>query len=263
MAASDDLYINACLESDGRVEFRGGAGIDTLIGGFNGDTLKGGAGDDQLNGRDGADVIDGGDGFDTASYIASKAGVTVNLNLTTAQVSAGHAGGDILSNIEDIMGSELADVMIGNSGNNTLTGRNGNDSLQGGAGDDRLVGSGGADRLEGGMGQDTMLGGTGADVFVFNSIAETLTTDRDFIGDFSRSQHDRIDLSAIDADVVQAGDQGFTLVSAFSGHAGELRFNGGPGGNTILWGDVDGDMNGDFSIQLTGNHTLIAGDFLL
>ena len=49
---------------------------------------------------------------------------------------------------------------------------------------------------------------------------------------------------------------------AFSGQASELRsFN--DQGHTVITGDTDGDMQGDFRIELDGTIALHAGDFML
>ena len=48
----------------------------------------------------------------------------------------------------------------------------------------------------------------------------------DVVADFNRAEGDRIDLSAIDADVYAAGNQAFTFIgtAAFSGTPGEIRY---------------------------------------
>ena len=46
--------------------------------------------------------------------------------------------------------------------------------------------------------------------------------------------------------------------SAFTGHAGELRFAGG-----TVCGDVNGDRVTDFAIKVLGVSSLTATDFLL
>jgi len=97
--------------------------------------LVGNSGDNVIIGGAGADDINGGAGVDTASYITSRAGVTVNLS--TGVGSGGDAQGDTLVAIENLTGSRYADTLTGNSGANVLR-----DS--GGAGDD-LRGLGGDD----------------------------------------------------------------------------------------------------------------------
>ena len=86
----------------------------------------------------------------------------------------------------------------------------------------------------------------------------------DVITDFSHAQGDEIDLTAIDANTVVAGNQAFSFIGAnlYSGAAGQLRFSIVNGVTTIA-GDVNGDQVSDFHIILTGSIALVAGDFVL
>ena len=122
----------------------GNGGNDVLIGGVGQDVLDGGDGVDYLEGGAGADRLIGGAGIDTAVYASSTAGVTVNL--ATGVGSGGDAQGDTLSGIENVIGSQYADILTGDAGNNVLDGSSGDDTLAGGAG---------ADTLFGGQGNDT------------------------------------------------------------------------------------------------------------
>jgi Ca2+-binding RTX toxin-like protein len=92
--------------------------------------------------------------------------------------------------IENANGGDMADLLIGNEGDNVLSGLAGNDSLLGGSGDDTLDGGAGRDRLDGGRGTDTLTGGTEADRFVFATGYGT-----DSITDFEAG--DVIDLSRL------------------------------------------------------------------
>jgi serralysin len=157
-AQSDTLTGNA-----GNNVLNGGAGSDTLAGGGGNDRLVGGDGKDTLVGGGGADALEGGTGIDAASYAGSSAGVTVNLATGTA--SGGHAAGDTLTGIENLIGSAHADKLTGNAGNNALSG---------GAGNDTLAGC---------LGNDTLAGGVGADTFDFNTALGAANVDR--ITDFS------------------------------------------------------------------------------
>jgi Ca2+-binding RTX toxin-like protein len=157
-----------------------------------------------------------------------------------------------------LTGTNAADTIIGTSGNDILNGDAGNDGLYGLDGDDVLVGSTGDDVLEGGLGKDRLAGNGGADRFVFGSAGETpFSAGRDVVTDWNTG--DVIDLSAMDADLTAAGNQGFTFlgmtgVTSAAG-AGELRaFH--HNGNTYLLGGVDADGRGDFQIEITGLHTL-------
>jgi Ca2+-binding RTX toxin-like protein len=107
-------------------------GIENLAGSDFADTLTGNAGSNTLTGGAGGDALDGGGGIDSVSYAGSSAGVTVNLAIGAA--SGGHAAGDTLTGIENLIGSAFADTLTGNAGHNTLTGGAGADALDGGIG---------------------------------------------------------------------------------------------------------------------------------
>ncbi len=142
----------------------GPQGNDTLIGGSGNDTLNGRGGNDWLVGGTGNDMLNGGTGVDIAdyssrilsgqSYIGATAGVTVNLNFTSAQ-NTGGGGIDTLLSIENLTGTNFNDTLLGNGANNVLAGLGGNDVLIGGAGNDTLNGGSGNDALNGGTGIDT------------------------------------------------------------------------------------------------------------
>ena len=154
--------------------------IENLIGSDFDDTLTGDAGDNHLIGRDGDDMLNGGAGSDTASYESSDEEVTINLSDSTAE-SGGHAQGDRLTNIENLIGSRFNDILTGDGG--------GVNTLNGGAGDDDIF----ADH-----GRAIMIGGAGSDVFAISHIASTIE-DACVITDFSISD-DWLDFSAyIDA----------------------------------------------------------------
>ncbi|WP_276199581.1 calcium-binding protein [Chelatococcus sp. XZ-Ab1] len=109
-------------------------GNDDLVGYAGDDSLFGGDGNDRLWGGPGVDLLDGGAGRDTAVYLSSLAGVSVDLRLSGPQESAGDAAGDVLVGIENVTGSRFDDVLIGDSGNNTLRGGAGADIIDGGDG---------------------------------------------------------------------------------------------------------------------------------
>ncbi|MGE9009798.1 calcium-binding protein [Leptospira interrogans] len=131
----------------------GGAGSDVITGGAGNDTLQGGADDDILIGGAGADALDGGTGNDTASYATSTVAVTVDLAAGTGL--GGDAQGDTLTNVENLIGSSLHDILTGDGNDNVLTGGAGKDTLTGGLGDDILIGGTSADILNGTDGSDT------------------------------------------------------------------------------------------------------------
>lgn len=136
--------------------------------------------------------------------------------------------------------------------------------FHGGSGDDNFIGGARADRFSGGRGQDSFTGGLGADRFIFTKINESTTAAPDTITDFSRADHDRINLSAIDADNSSKADDAFTFIgsNAFSQVAGELRYVANRV-HTLVRGDIDGDGMADFAIVLDHRINLHAGDFIL
>ena len=79
------------------------------------------------------------------SYENSNAGVTVDLSNNPATVSGGWAAGDMLTAINNLIGSRYDDTLAGNSAANTLRGGIGNDILNGREGDNILEGGGGQD----------------------------------------------------------------------------------------------------------------------
>ncbi|MBO3762534.1 calcium-binding protein [Ciceribacter sp. L1K22] len=229
-------------------------------------SLTGNAGNNVLNGGTGGDRMEGGQGNDIY-YVDNVGDVVVeaaNAGTDTVRASRSYTLG---ANVENLLltgtanlsgtGNSLANVITGNSGNNTLSGLAGNDTLRGEAGNDRLTGGTGADKL---------YGGTGADRFVFTALSDSTVSSsgRDTIYDFSHSQGDRIDLSAIDASTRSSGNQAFSFIGekAFTGKAGELRYVNS-GGDTFIYADVNGDRKSDFSIRIDANIDLVKGDFVL
>jgi hypothetical protein len=146
----------------------------------------------------------------------------------------------------------------------TVFGRDGHDNIQGMAGDDDLYGESGNDVLVGGAGADRLSGGLGKDTFTYNLVSDSTAASRDQILDFSRSQGDKISLSAIDANANVSNNQAFSFIgtAAFSNVAGQLRYETS-GGVTTISGDVNGDGIADLQILVSGSLALVASDFVL
>lgn len=81
----------------------------------------------------------------TVSYENSNS--AININLGSNSSSGGYATGDVLTDIENIIGSNYADTILGDDKNNTLSGGDGNDSLTAGVGSDVLIGGNGNDKF--------------------------------------------------------------------------------------------------------------------
>ena len=175
-----------------------------------------------------------------------------------SDTARGYAGNDVLN------GNAGNDRLAGDAGRDRVLGGSGDDTLQGGAGRDTLRGDSGDDVLEGGTGADLMSGGYGADRFVFARPADSRPGAMDRVQDFARAEGDLIDLMALDAQRGVRGNQSFDLIgiTAFSGSAGELRWQRDGSGITVT-ADTDGDARADFALHLEGLATLRASDFVL
>ncbi|MGH2636376.1 MAG: calcium-binding protein [Actinomycetota bacterium] len=145
------------------IELSGGAGNDTLIGGEGADRIDGGQGTDQLAGAGGGDTIDGGpdgniflsggEGNDrlvpgfAGDQVTGEAGtdeVDYSVHLTAGvSVELGSQAA-----IENVIGTNFADVLRGDGGPNVLVGLQGNDVLEGRGADDALSAGPGDDSLD-------------------------------------------------------------------------------------------------------------------
>ncbi len=163
----------------------GGGGDDDLSGGEGDDRLSGGAGDDFFYDSDGSDRVagdagddvfehdvyspegsdtfTGGAGDDLASYVNSYEAVRVSLDGRADDGPPGK-GDNIGRDVEDVIGTDGADVLIGSKAANELTGLGGADRLVGGKGADALLGGSGRDQLVPGAGADALDGGSGNDL---------------------------------------------------------------------------------------------------
>src|SRR4051794_16027318 len=83
------------------------SGVENVVGSPQNDTVRG---DNAEN------VLNGGGGVNTVDYSGSAPGT---INLTTGTVSG--AGGDTISNFQNVIGSSNADTFIGTTGDNTFS----------------------------------------------------------------------------------------------------------------------------------------------
>jgi hypothetical protein len=112
----------------------------------------------------------------------------------------------------------------------------------------------------GGAGSQLLFGGQGANILTYLAIGDG--GDRASAFDPAK---DVIDLSHMDADIIQDGTQNFTFIGSapFSGGA-EVRSQLDPTNNdTIVQAALAGDTTADFSITLTGLRPLTAANFAL
>ena len=269
----------------------GNAGGDLFFGGDGADTLGGGNGDDTLDGGNGNDALDGGAGADTASYATAASAVTVSLAIGAAQDTLG-AGTDMLSNIENLLGSALNDTLTGGAAANTIDGGAGNDTLDGGAGADTasyasaasgvtvnlaigaaqntlgagidmlsnfesLLGSAFNDTLTGDGGANTLSGGNGDDALSGGAGNDTLDGGggNDTASYAAAASGVTVSLAVGTAqDTFGAGIDTLSGVEILLGSAFGDTLTGGVGNDTLAGGAGNDTLDGD------SDHDLLAGE---
>ncbi|XZN93371.1 MAG: beta strand repeat-containing protein [Microcoleus sp.] len=130
-------------------------------------------------------------------------------NFTTPVLFTGNSA------VNNVTGTDFADILNGGSGadifngglgNDSLSGDDGNDSLFGGGGNDTINGGAGNDTLIGGLGTNVLNGGAGLDVFVFTG---TSVGGGDLITNYSTAD-----------DVINLDKTGFAAFTTGSGPLG-------------------------------------------
>lgn len=230
----------------------GGRGNDVLFGGDGSDALYGGEGNDRLVGGAGADALSGGNGIDVVDYSASAAAVTVNL--ATSHGSGGDAQGDAYIGVDNAIGSNGDDTLVGNAITNTFWGGLGNDSINGAGGNDVIVGGAGADLLNGGTGIDTLsyAGSSGA-VFVDLTVQLGTAHGGDAEGD---------ELSNFENVIGGNGNDSLTgdaNANRLTGGLGADTIDGGEGHDVILGGAGADAMDGGNGIDTLAYDGATAG----
>lgn len=224
-----------------------------------------------LEGLLGADTIVGDFRLDVAAYTQSRAAVFIDLFQPVQ--SGGHAEGDMLYGINNLIGSDFNDTLLGQYdpalpfstvidneffggggddslegylGHDTLHGDDGDDSLFGGSMDDQMFGGAGRDLLEDLEGDDTFDGGAAIDTMNGGSgdnLYHVTTGDRitDTGGDDTVIAHEDYFLAngrEIERLEAQAGVGGLILYGnsfgqTIVGHSGDDTIHGGAGADVI------------------------------
>jgi Ca2+-binding RTX toxin-like protein len=210
----------------------GRAGDDILIGGNSGENFIGGSGNDSIDGGGGFDQIDYyDDAWDSGSGVYGSLGVNVNLEKGIAIDNWGDT--DTLKNIENICGSSLDDVLIGDSSNN---------------------------RIQGQQGADTLTGGKGVDLFVyFGENSWVGKGNRDVITDFEPNSGDKIELYGIaNGNLKYQGIKPFSAIN-------QVRYQTDlVNAITLIQINLDNDLsNPEMEIELTGIKNLTTNSFNL
>jgi Ca2+-binding RTX toxin-like protein len=147
-AATED----AVIDGAGADSVAAGGGDDAVPNNPGEDELLAGPGDDLFisNAACEDDVLDGGEGTDNANW--ANFGSAVALDLETGKAGLVGSGGapacasgqpTALAHLEDLEGSKLDDVLLGDSGSNQLLGRPGADTYHAAAGNDSILANSG------------------------------------------------------------------------------------------------------------------------
>lgn len=245
----------------------GGLGDDRLIDGF----MLGG-GSDELRGGSGVDLVDysagaqrgfvafrqcgapwDGCGPDPDPYAApptSPPSTLDSIRVTLDDVANDGAFGppdpnridasdNVASDVENVLGSPMDDVLSGSGGRNVIWGGDGSDTLEGLAGDDWLYGGDGNDVTNGGDGTDVLTGDAGGDLLAgaagFDTVdysdrtAAVLVAVDDSPGDGEPGENDNV-MSDVERIVGSPFDDNLY------GAAGAQTLSGGAGKDTIVGG---------------------------
>ena len=257
---------------------RGSMFADQLIGNAEVNRFYGYAGDDMFIGSAGADVLDGGADIDTVDYRQSLA---VQVNLAEETGAGGDAAGDVLFDIENVLGSAFGDTLLGSGWSNALSGNGGADTLRGLGGRDVLTGGAGADVLDGGEDEDSA-DYSASNAAVTINLATGTGTGGEAAGDtlisiervFGSAFNDTLRAAAAGSWLV--GNGGIdTLVGGagmdgiyggigndrITGNGGADRLVGDEGADSINGGagddNIEGGLNGDILTGGTGADTFV------
>ncbi len=210
--------------------------IEHVDGSFNADTFNGSSGNDSFSGFSGGDTFDGNGGSDTLSYefdevFGAKAGIDVDLTLGT--VLNGYGATDALSEIENIVGTSFADILLGDTNDNSFDGRGGADIMTGGDGNDTYFVDNALDQV--------VEDGTGTADVIRSSIDFNLAVSGDNVENLVLDGKGNIN------------GTGNGLANSIIGNSGNNIINGGTGadkmdggaGNDTFFVDVAGDTVSD------------------
>ncbi|MEZ0231973.1 MAG: beta strand repeat-containing protein [Methylophilaceae bacterium] len=236
----------------------GSSYADLLIGDTGNNSITGGAGNDTLEGLVGADTLDGGlaAGSDTASYAHATTGVVASLSTSIGVTNTNDAAGDIYINIDNLLGSDLDDNLIGDANANLLNGGDGNDTLEGLAGNDTLNGSDGSD--------------TASYIHASGAVVATLTTGLSGVtvsGDANGDTYISIEnLEGSNLNDLLIGDVNANSISGAGGDdtleglAGADSLDGGTGSNTASYAHASAGVAASLTASLISSTGDAAGD---
>jgi len=189
-------------------------------------SIDGGDGNDRFVLGTTAEIITGGSGFDTLDLTRTWSRATIDLSDPDANLGK-RVIGDSYTDIEGILGTRRADLLVGNGVDNLLVGNGGRDTLSGNAG---------ADSIEGGFQRDLLTGGDGNDAFVYRKISGMNDVITDFAAGIDTLQFEGAAFGYGDATGAIAADDFAVDVAQDATDRFIFRTS-----DTTLWFDADGN----------------------
>ena len=202
-----------------------------LTGNSGNNILDGGAGDDTIDGGLGADIMIGGAGVDTY-YVDNVGDVIIETD------SSPTAYDRVFSSIDYTLGNNVENLLFVGSAN-----------LRGIGSDvaNRMTGNAGDNYLDGGLGADTLMGGLGNDTYVVDNVGDTIS-ETSTLADEIDTVRSSINwtLGANLENLVLTGTDdlkgiGNSLDNILIGNSGNNSLEGGAG-NDILDGGLGSDL---------------------
>ncbi|MEW6092657.1 MAG: hypothetical protein AB1531_01705, partial [Chloroflexota bacterium] len=213
-------------------------GVFYLVGGTSTDTFA------MLNTAVWPGRFDGGAGIDTLDYSAYALAVEVDLvNHTATNVLDG------VYNIENLLGSPVGNIIMGDEFDNLLIGTGAVDQIYGLGGNDILIGMGGDDLLDGGPGTDTAS-------YLYSTLPVTASLVTNQASGADCGTDSLVSIENLEGGAGNDTLTGNTAANVLAGGGGNDQLNGGAGNDTYRftdgWGqDVISDSSGtdhlDFS----------------
>jgi Ca2+-binding RTX toxin-like protein len=210
---------------------------ETLWGTEQDDVIRARGGDDTILSSGGADHIDGGSGSDTMDYSHYHGELSIVLaNGDPTTVLGNDAPGDVLVDIENLIGGGRNDYFAGDDSDNTFRGK---------GGDDYFVASNGFDHYHGGAGYDAVdYSGTGVGIAI-SAVRHGNSVVGGGVDHDTLSSVERIIGTAFDDKIA-----GTKADNEFSGGEGNDQLMGGAGGDVlsgqggddVLTGGKDADI---------------------
>ncbi len=256
-----DAGRNDLRGGDGSDLIQGEGGDDRLRGNDGDDIIDGGAGEDRIDGDDGDDILAGGDGSDSV-----RGGDGDDLFVASYDDGDDDYRGDDGIDTYDLSQTS-ADAVVDLGAGTAVSVDIGQDQIRD---FENVIGGSGNDVFFASNAVNVFYGGEGTDTFTFRTAAEASAGHGkwDKIKDFAIG--DKIDLSFIDANNEQEGNQSFAFVldSNATARAGDLvmRYDFAEDDqnevNTIIAGFANDDQLPNFEILVSGRHNLSSADFI-